>query len=100
MKLTELTRDNLIETIAATLFRVTGFEYAVSAVNYFWHFEFYRQMSLPIGHLSSTAQAYLGDAIWHALIAVVMLCLSVSLARLVCRGLNVALDFKPSAEIN
>ena len=97
MNLTELTRKELIELIAATLFRVTGFTYILSAFSNLWHLEsdiaYVREVHhVPTPYDNHLHQLLIMDIIYNLTIAAIMCLLSVALGRLVCRGLDAVLE--------
>jgi hypothetical protein len=97
----DMNRDELIEVIAAVSFRVTGLVYAFAAFYDLFHLlsdrtYFESEGRTPSPYDLHILQLYTMDALYHALLATLMFILTVPLARLVCRGLSLALDLKPS----
>ena len=97
MNLNELTKNDLMELMAAVSFRVAGFFYGVQTFYYIYHFNLYIGSSENKGTFSfnsHTSQSYFMDILFHTLMTGVMFLLSVPLAKLVCRGLSEALELK------
>jgi hypothetical protein len=98
----ELSRKELIELVASTFLRVTGFTYLFSAFSNLWHLEadvaYIRDTrKIPDAYDLHLHQLLIMDIIYNLAIAGLMMLLPVALARLTCRGLDAALESKRQA---
>jgi hypothetical protein len=104
--LKEMTRDEVIEVIAAVFFRVMAFTYALSAlemlmigvVNYY----IYSYAMQPSNSHSANPYQFAGltmgfvNFFLETAKSIIFFLLAVPLARLISRGLSHALELKPS----
>jgi hypothetical protein len=96
----DMSRDELIELVAAVSLRVFAFDYAIGAFRHIYHFTLYlSHSSTPLTRTvitdSYTINSYVMDIGYDTLMSAVMFLLTVPLARLLCRGLSEMLELKP-----
>jgi hypothetical protein len=97
MKLmSELSTKEAIELVAAAIFRVWGFVYALGAFSGLWHLKSYYEYASAKPPFTAYDRHmftnYSFDSLFDAVIALLMISLSVGLARLVTRGLSLSLQ--------
>lgn len=92
----ELSMKETIELIAATLFRVWGFIYALDAFSELWHLKSYYEYASAKPPFTAYDRHmffnYSFDVFFNSVVALLMFFVSVGLARLVTRGLFLSLQ--------
>ncbi|HEX4139246.1 MAG TPA: hypothetical protein VHY09_02795 [Candidatus Methylacidiphilales bacterium] len=89
--LSELSVKETIELLAATLFRVWGFDYALNAFSALWHLKSYYEYTSAKPPFTAYDWHmffnYSFDVFFDSIVALLMFFASLGLARLVTRGL-------------
>src|SRR5260221_4416863 len=96
----DMTKDEMIELVAAVSLRIYGFAFAIAAFGLVCHLSLYLNhnsttLTRTAIASSNTINGYIMDIAFNTLMSAVAFLLTVPLARLLCRGLSHALKQKP-----